>query len=106
MSVVNNIQGSLTQTQQAQQLNQQQTDQPRVAQQQGEAQNAQEQVVKKESITTQENVDLQSLHREQEKEKEKKNRKQRKKTLDQMGQQEDTNNYGTRFGGGLIDTQA
>lgn len=106
MSVVNNIQGTLTQTQHAQQLNQQQADQPRVAQQQGEVQSAQEQVVKKESVTSQDDVDLQLLHREQEKEKDKKRRQQRKKTLDQEAKGDSASDYGTRFGGGLIDTQA
>jgi hypothetical protein len=104
MSVVNNIQGTLTQTQQPSQVQQQQGEQAKVQQEQGEVLQRQEVETKKNSVSKQEDAKFAKLSNDS-KEKDNRKSKNKKKTL------EDSNNQppvpgSMMFGGGLIDTQA
>jgi hypothetical protein len=104
MSIVNNIQGSLTQNQQSQQVQQQQGDSSKVQQQQGEVQSQQEGEVKKNSVSKQEDVDFAEVGKDS-KEKDQRKNKNKKKTLEESNKQNPTQGS-MMFGGGLIDTQA
>ena len=105
MSIINNIQGTLTQTHNIQQLQQQQGDVSRVHQQVGEIKTQEDSEVRKNSISKQEDVDLGELHKDKEGESGKKHNKSRKKTLDEL--KKEAEEFPDRpLGGGLIDTQA
>lgn len=105
MSVVNNIQGTLTQNQQPQQVQQQQGDHARVQQEAGEVRNKQEQEVKQNTISQQEDVDLAKLGKD-EKEKKKEKNKGKKKTLESDEDAKMDPKNSLMFGGGLFDMKA
>lgn len=107
MSVVNNIQGTLTQTQNVQQLQQQQGDAAKVQQTIGEVQNNKEQAEKSQTVNAQEDANPTRLENKKEGgQQQQKHKKGRKPTLDQQPQDENPGNLGLLGGGGLIDTQA
>jgi hypothetical protein len=105
MSIINNIQGTLTQTQTVLQLQQQQGDVSRIHQQVGELKTQEDSEIKKNSISEQDDVNLGELHKDKEGGSDQKHNKRRKKTLDQL--KEEAEQFPDRpLGGGLIDTQA
>jgi hypothetical protein len=105
MSIINNIQGTLTQTQNIQQLQQQQGDVSKVQQQVGEIKTQEDSELRKNSISEQEDVDMDGLSKDKESGGQQKGRKGRKKTLDEL-MKEDSSPRDPSMGGGLIDTQA
>lgn len=84
MSIINNIQGTLTQTQGIQQLQQQHGDLSRVQQHIGEVKSEQENEIKQKTINEQEDVEMGSLHKDKEKGGKQKNPKGRKRTIDEF----------------------
>jgi hypothetical protein len=106
MSIINNIQGTLTQTHQIQQMNQQAMDHSKVQQQVGELQNEIEQDEKRNSINEQEDVDLAQMNKDG-KNNDPRKRHQKKKTLEELEKDaEHQREWRGGLGGGLIDTQA
>jgi len=107
MSIISNIQGTLTQTQLTQQLQQQMGDQGRVQQNVGELQNQMEQDERQNSVNEQENVDLAQLS-DRDEEAQKRKNKNKKKTLEQQEQPKNQAFHEGSYmlGGGLINTQA
>lgn len=104
MSVLHNIQGSLTQTQHAAELAQQQADQARIQQALGENKARDIEETRKNSVKEQEDVDLSRLQ-DGLKDGGKEKNKKRKKILPPPGDDED-GGASNRFGGLLINTLA
>ncbi len=104
MSIINNIQGTLTQTQQIQHLNQQQLDKAHLQQQLGEVQNEVEHDEKRNTINEQENLDMGQLSIDGEKW-DPRRRNPKKKTLEEE-KAENEIQWKSGLGGGLIDTKA
>ena len=106
MSIVNNIQGSLTQSQQPQQVQQQHADNAKAQQLLGEQQAAVEKEAKKNTISQQEDVAFTQVGQDAGAKDDRKGKK-KKKTLaqDEPASGEDIK-IASMWGGGLIDTQA
>lgn len=105
MSVINNIQGSMTQSQQPQQIQQQQGDQARVQQDAGQVQTKNEEELRKNSISKQEDVEFSQV-KDESQEKDQRKNKRKQKTLEEQQEEDNLRKGSLMFGGGLIDTQA
>lgn len=104
MSVVNNIQGTLTQTQFVQQLNQQQVDQTRIQQAEAQAHHREAEALRHSSVAAQQESHLDQLNPENKEKKDSKNRN-KKRTLPQSENTE-SEHFLLPNGGSLINTLA
>ena len=105
MSIISNIQGTLTQAHQVQHLNQQALDKTNVQQQFGEVQNEVEHEEKRHSINEQENANLAQMDKDGTN-KDQRKRHPKKKILADQEQPNANKEWRVGLGGGLIDTQA
>ena len=105
MSIINNIQGTLTQTHQIQHLNQQALDKANMQQHLGEVQNEVEHDEKRNSINEQENANLAQMDKDGNN-KDPRKRHPKKKPLSDQDKSPQTNEWRAGLGGGLIDTLA
>ena len=107
MSIINNIQGTLTQTQQAQQLNQQQSDQARVQQHVGEVKNEQDWYEKRTSVSEKDDAGMNQLGKDGSSGDQRDKERKRKKQKDHSELSEEDLKMGLGLlGGGLLDCQA
>ena len=105
MSIINNIQGTLTQSHQVQHLNQQALDKTNVQQHLGEVQNEVEHDEKRHSINEQENANLAQMDKDGTN-KDARKRHPKKKILADQDPSVAPTEWRAGLGGGLIDTQA